>query len=195
MRASVIACSTVPGPDSGSVCQPCTHWPSGMLGCWARSLAGCYTPACGDLSGYSAYLSLSYLSAFICLLTCLVTSYWQPLLSFWQTTLLAVSMDVCRPVAIFFAFPPACQCCCRGCPAVTLSSLLLFFCLSICPAACLVVWLPNRGMSGKVLDNKHPADRPLTRTEAWREGERKRGGRRWLWQMKGEINGEKGGDE
>lgn len=87
MRASVIACSTVPGPDSGSICQPCTHWPSGMLGCWARSLAGCYTPACGDLSGYSAYLFLFYLSAFICLLTCLVTSYWQSVLSFWQTTL------------------------------------------------------------------------------------------------------------
>lgn len=104
MRASVIACSTVPGPDSGSVCQPCTHWPSGMLGCWARSLAGCYTPACGDLSGYSAYLFLFYLSAFICLLTCLVTSYWQSVLSFWQTTLLAVSMDICRPVAIFLPF-------------------------------------------------------------------------------------------
>lgn len=62
VTASVRACSTAAAPDSGSVYQPSSHWPSGLLGCRACSSAGCYAPAWDDLSGSSAHLAVPCLS-------------------------------------------------------------------------------------------------------------------------------------
>lgn len=150
MQASFNDCNTVPGPDRGSVYQPCSYWPSGLLGCWARSASGCYVPACDDLLvclPVCLLLACLYLSSYLFGSLLLTAS-----LSSCQTTCRGVSLLPLwtSPVQLhFFAFPPACQSYCSSCRAVSLSSslgCLLSFCLPGCLSGCLAsqprdVWI------------------------------------------------------
>lgn len=182
-------------------CQPQTeavfishaaNWPAGLLGCWARSSAGCYVPARDDLIVWLLCLPVCLLlacpvSVFLPVRQSLTDSLSVFLSDYSPGCLSAASLDISRPVTFLFfiASPPACQSSCSSCRAVSLpSSLWSAFVILSARLPVWLVWLPSWGMSGQVPDNKDPADPPLTYKKGGREGRvRENGGRkrRRLW--------------
>ena len=131
MQASFNACSTVPGPERGGVYQPCSYWPSGLLGCWALSAGACYALACDDLLVWlfclPVYLLLThlYLSSYL-----LAVSNWR---LFSSGCLSTASLNVCCPLTFFsFPYPSVLLQQLPGCHPSFLSGRLL----SICQPAC-----------------------------------------------------------
>lgn len=167
--------------------DPLARWDAGLVA-W---LTAVYRPVTTCLSDCSAYLSASYSPACSFLPTCLAVSNWQPLC---QTTRLGVSVLPLwtTPVQLHFFFYPLClfffcQSSCSSCRAVSLSSSLVVFCHFVCLSG-----FPAEGCLDRCRITRTPQTyHSHTRTKAGREDERKRGRRRRLWWMKGEINGKK----
>ena len=153
-----------------------SHATTDPLACWDAGLvawlAAPHHPVTTCMSGVFAYLSASYFPACICLPSFLIDSCRQHLcllarplawLPFWTS---AVQLHF---VCFFFASQlSVLQQQLASCHSSLLSACLL----SVCPAACLAVWLPSRGMAGWVLDNKHPTDPTLRYKNGDREGGR-----------------------
>lgn len=125
VRASCRGCSTVRGPDRGSVYQACSVWPCGLLGCWACIRAGCcYVLACDDLLVCPPVCLYLYLYLFERLFP---DSLYVVLSNHLLECLGAASLDIFQFLYFFKAFPPDCQRGCSSSQAVSLSSAPLPF--------------------------------------------------------------------
>lgn len=101
-------------------CQPQTeavfishvaNWPAGLLGCWARSSAGCYVPARDDLLVWLLCLPVCLLlacpvSVFLPVRQSLTDSLSVFLSDYSPGCLSAASLDVSHPVTFFFFLLP-----------------------------------------------------------------------------------------
>lgn len=141
---------------SHTVADPLACWDAGLVAQPAATHQQLVTTC---LSGDSACLPVCPLLICLCLSSFLFSTV--------QTHFLPVYLGSLQALETFFFLllcfpytPPSLP----VSPAVVTDRLSVLpplwppFCQSICTAACLAVWLPSRGMSGQVLDNKHPAD-------------------------------------